>query len=108
MPPFLPDLHEVREDLADYFGEISAWDAGITVVLEEIEASGQAENTLIAISGDHGAPGFPYGKCNLYDFGTGVPLVVAGPGVTGGRVVDDLTSLTDLADKAASALFIAL
>lgn len=37
---------------------------------------------------------FPHGKCNLYGFGTGVPLAIAGPG---GRVVDDMVSLTDLA-----------
>ena len=97
MPPFLPDVHEVRQDLADYFGEIKAWDEAMALIIEELKATGQLENTLIAISGDHGAPGFPYGKCNLYDFGTGVPLAIAGPGVNGGRVVDDLTSLTDIA-----------
>ena len=97
MPPFLPDVHEVRQDLADYFGEIKAWDEAMALIIEELKATGQLENTLIVISGDHGAPGFPYGKCNLYDFGTGVPLAIAGPGVNGGRVVDDLTSLTDIA-----------
>jgi N-sulfoglucosamine sulfohydrolase len=51
----------------------------------------------VVISGDHGAPGFPGGKCNLYDFGVGVALVVAGAGVSGPRVVDDLVSLMDLA-----------
>ncbi|MEO0415092.1 MAG: sulfatase/phosphatase domain-containing protein, partial [Verrucomicrobiota bacterium] len=103
MPPFLPDVHEVRQDLADYFGEVAAWDAGIAVVMEELKKAGQADNTLIAISGDHGAPGFPYGKCNLYDFGSGVPLVFSGVGVNGGRVVDDLTSLTDIAPTFLSA-----
>lgn len=97
MPPFLPDVPEVREDLADYFGEIQAFDAAIGLLVEELERTGQLENTVIAISGDHGAPGFPHGKCNLYDFGTQVPLVLAGPGIRGGRVVDDLTSLPDLA-----------
>lgn len=97
MPPYLPDVPEVRQDLADYFGEVAAWDAGMAVILDELRKSGQADHTLIAISGDHGAPGFPYGKCNLYDFGTGVPLAISGPGVNKGRIVDDLTSLTDLA-----------
>lgn len=103
MPPFLPDVPAVRQDLADYFGEIAAWDAGMAVILDELEKTGQAKNTLIAISGDHGAPGFPYGKCNLYDFGTGVPLAIAGPGVKGGRAVKDLASLTDLAPTFLSA-----
>ena len=97
MPPFLPDVHEVREDLADYLGEVAAWDAGIGVMLDELEKTGERENTLIVISGDHGAPGFPYGKCNLYGFGTNVTLSVTGPGVKGGRVVDDFASLTDVA-----------
>jgi N-sulfoglucosamine sulfohydrolase len=97
MPPFLPDVHEVREDLADYFGEVAAWDAGIGVILDELQKTGETDHTLVAISGDHGAPGFPYGKCNLYAFGTQVPLLFAGPGVKGGRVVDDFTSLADLA-----------
>lgn len=97
MPAFLPDVPEVREDLADYFGEIAAWDATVGQMMEELEKSGEAENTIIAISGDHGAPGFPHGKCNLYGFGTNVTLVMAGPGVKGGRVVDDFVLLPDLA-----------
>ncbi len=97
LPPFLPDVHAVRQDLADYLGEIAAFDAALGVLLEELEKSGQLDNTLIAISGDHGPPGFPHGKCNLYDFGTQVALAIAGPGVQGGRVVDDFVNLPDLA-----------
>jgi len=97
LPKFLPDVPEVREDLVDYFGEAQALDAMIGILLEELEKTGEAGNTLIAISGDHGAPGFPHGKCNLYDFGTRVSLAVAGPGVVGGRVVDDFVSIPDLA-----------
>ena len=97
MPPFLPDVPEVREDLADYLGEIRAWDAGIGVLLEELEKRGEKDNTLIAISGDHGPPGFPHGKCNLYGFGTSVCLSITGPGVKGGRIVEDFVTLSDLA-----------
>lgn len=97
MPPYLPDVPTVREDLADYFGEIAAWDHAIGLLIEAVEKAGELDNTLIVISGDHGAPGFPHGKCNLYGFGTGVSLSVTGPGVTGGRVVDDFVNLTDLA-----------
>jgi N-sulfoglucosamine sulfohydrolase len=97
MPPFLPDVHLVREDLNDYLGEARAYDMAMGIMMEELKKTGELDNTLIAISGDHGAPGFPYGKCNLYDFGTRVPLLVMGPGVKGGRVVDDLVSLPDLA-----------
>jgi N-sulfoglucosamine sulfohydrolase len=97
MPPFLPDVPEVREDLADYFGEIQAFDAALGVLLARLKEAGELDNTLIVVSGDHGAPGFPHGKCNLYDFGAGVPLVLRWGGARGGRVLDDLVSLTDLA-----------
>ena len=97
MPAFLPDVHPVREDLADYLGEIAAFDAGLGILIEELKKVGEYENTIIVVSGDHGPPGFPHGKCNLYDFGTRVCLAIAGPGVKGGRVVDDFVCLPDLA-----------
>ncbi len=97
LPKFLPDVPEIREDFADYLGEIQAYDAGVGVLLKKLDEIGERDNTLIVISGDHGAPGFPGGKCNLYDFGVGVSLVAAWPGQTGGRVVDDFVNLMDLA-----------
>lgn len=97
MPPFLPDVPEVREDLADYFGEILAFDHALGLLIARLESIGELDNTLVVFSGDHGAPGFPHGKCNLYDFGSAVPLAIRWGGAIGGRVVDDLISLTDLA-----------
>jgi N-sulfoglucosamine sulfohydrolase len=98
MPGFLPDVPEIREDLADYFGEIQAFDHALGLLLKKLEETGALENTLVVVSGDHGAPGFPHGKCELYDFGTGVPLAVRWPGHgKAGRSVDDFVNLTDLA-----------
>ena len=97
MPPSLPDVAAVREDMADYLGECQAVDAYLGALLQRLEASGQMEKTLIVLSGDHGMPGVPDGKCNLYDQGTAVPLVVRLPGGVPGRVVDDLVRLPDLA-----------
>lgn len=97
LPGFLPDVPEVREDFADYLGEAQAFDAYVGVILRQLEATGDLDHTIVVISGDHGAPGFPGGKCNLYDFGVGVPLIAAGPGIKAGRVVDDLINLLDLA-----------
>lgn len=97
LPAFVPDVPEVREDFADYLGEVQALDAALGLLLARLEALGELDNTLIVVSGDHGVPGFPHGKCNLYDFGSSVSLAIRGPGVTGGRVVDDLVTLPDLA-----------
>ncbi len=98
MPGFLPDVHEIREDFADYLGEAMAFDAGLGILLERLEAAGELDNTLIVVSGDHGVPGLPRGKCNLYDAGNAVALAVRWPGhIPPGRVVDDLVNLMDLA-----------
>ena len=95
--PFLPDVPEVREDFADYLGEVMAFDLALGALIKELKSSGHYENTLIIVSGDHGPAGFPNGKCNLYDFRTRVALAVSGLGVNRGRSVDDFVSLPDLA-----------
>ena len=97
MSKFLPDVPEVREDVADYLGECQAYDSYIGVLLKRLEEAGELERTIIVIAGDHGMPGVPGGKCNLYDFGTAVALVARVPGGKGARVVDDFVNLMDLA-----------
>jgi len=97
LPRFLPDVPEVREDVADYLGECQAVDAYVGVLLKRLEENGQADHTLVVLSGDHGMPGVPSGKCNLYDMGVQVALVVRVPGGKGGRIVDDYVRLPDLA-----------
>ncbi len=97
LPAFLPDVHEVREDVCDYLGECQAVDAGLGVILDMLEAAGELDNTLLVVSGDHGIPGFPRAKCNLYDIGCEVALAARWPGhITPGRVVDDMVNLMDL------------
>jgi arylsulfatase A-like enzyme len=97
LPKCLPDVPEVREDVADYLGECQAVDAELGVLIDLLEKTGQLDRTLIVASGDHGMPGVPAGKCNLYDHGTAVTLAMRVPGGTGGRVIDDLVRLPDLA-----------
>ncbi len=99
LPPFLPDVPVVREDFADYLGEVKAFDEGLGVVIAELKRLGVYDNTILVVSGDHGIPGISRGKCNLYDFGTKVPLAIRWPaGIEKqGRVVDDFVSLPDLA-----------
>ena len=93
-----PDVPVVREDMADYLGEVQAVDAGLAALLGVLDDEHLRRNTLIIVSGDHGVPGMPSGKCNLYDLGTAVPLAVSWPGVIPpGRVIRDLVSLPDLA-----------
>jgi N-sulfoglucosamine sulfohydrolase len=97
LPKFMPDVAEVREDFADYLGEVQALDGAIGVLLARLEELGELERTVIVLSGDHGPPGFPGGKCNLNDFGSSVPLLVRWPGGKGGRVIDDFVDMQDMA-----------
>ena len=96
LPAFLPDVHEIREDAADYLGECQAVDKGLGILLKELAVAGELANTLLVVSGDHGIPGMPRAKCNLYDIGCEVALAVRWPGqVAPGRVVDDFVNLMD-------------
>jgi N-sulfoglucosamine sulfohydrolase len=98
LPPFLPDNGIVREDFADYLGEAMAFDQACGTIIEELEKMGELDNTIIVISGDHGIPGFPRGKCNVHDFGSRVLLTMSWPGhIESGRVVKAPVSLVDLA-----------
>ncbi|MDE0768398.1 MAG: sulfatase [Opitutaceae bacterium] len=98
LPDFLPDVHDVREDMVDYLGEVMAFDTALGILLDRLAALGELENTIVVVSGDHGIPGFTHAKTNLYDFGTHVSLAIRWPGKgKPGRVVTDFVNLMDLA-----------
>ncbi|MFI3324678.1 MAG: sulfatase [Clostridia bacterium] len=98
LPKCLPDVHEVREDFADYLGEVQAFDAGIGVLIDELEKLSELDNTLFVISGDHGIPGMPRGKCNLYNLGCEVALFARFPKlIKENRIVEDFVNIMDLA-----------
>jgi arylsulfatase A-like enzyme len=97
MPPVLPDVPEIREDMADYLGEVMAFDAACGALVTMLQEMGELDNTIIVISGDHGIPGFPRGKCNVHDFGSAVPLAIRWPqSILPQRVVKVPVSLIDL------------
>ncbi len=97
LPKFMPDVPEVRDDFLDYMGQVMALDSAVGAIVDRLREAGELDNTILVLSGDHGMPGVPGGKCNLYDFGVAVPLIVRGPGIKAGRVVDDFVNLMDLA-----------
>lgn len=80
LPKSMPDVPEIREDVADYLGECQAVDAYVGVLLKKLEEAGELDKTVIVLSGDHGMPGVTSGKCNLYDHGTAVTLAIRFPG----------------------------
>ncbi len=97
LPPApLPDTPETRRDMAAFKASARQLDDGIGLILRSLEENGLAENTLIICTTDHGLA-FPAMKCNLTDHGTGVMLIMRGPGgFSGGKVCDALVSHIDL------------
>jgi arylsulfatase A-like enzyme len=94
--PHFPDSPDVRSDVADYYWEVQRFDREVGETIALLEESGELDRTVVVMTGDHGMP-FPRCKSNLYDCGARVPLVIRGPDVARGRVVEAFVSLTDLA-----------
>lgn len=78
VPPYLVDTPVVREDLANYYHEVSRFDYYIEQVVQELRRQGVLENTLIVVASDNGRP-FPRDKSRLYDSGIKTPWVVHYP-----------------------------
>jgi len=97
LPPApLPDTPQNRLDMARFKASARLLDTKMGAVLDALERTGLAENTLVICTTDHGIA-FPAMKCNLTDHGIGVLLIMRGPGgFEGGRVVDAMVSHIDL------------
>jgi N-sulfoglucosamine sulfohydrolase len=95
-PNNLPDCPEVRADVAAFKASARSLDHGVGMVLNQLDASGLMDDTLIIFTTDHGMP-FPGAKATLYDRGLGVTLILRGPQpFNGGRVIDALVSHIDI------------
>ncbi len=96
VPPYLADTRSTRDDIADYYDEISRMDANIGGFIEQLERRDLRDNTLIVFLSDNGAP-FPRAKGSLYDAGIRTPLIFNWPGTVRPGRYDGLASIIDLA-----------
>ncbi len=96
VPGFLPDVPEVREELADQYQSIARLDVGIGKLIDLLRKSGRFEETLIIYISDNGIP-FPGAKTNIYDAGVHLPMIIRSPEQkTRGFVNDAMISFIDL------------
>ncbi len=87
---------ELRQQTADHYNSMNRLDTLIGELLETLEASGKAENTLVIYLGDHGAD-LLRGKRNSYEGGLRIPLIASWPGnMEAGQVRQELVSTIDL------------
>jgi N-sulfoglucosamine sulfohydrolase len=98
VPAYWPDHDVIRRDMLDYAVELEAYDTQVGSLLAALEASGEAQNTLVIVTSDHGMP-FPRVKGHTYDDAHRIPFVVSWPAqvVQPGRRVADFISFIDLA-----------
>ncbi|HHV44863.1 MAG TPA: sulfatase [Firmicutes bacterium] len=94
-PPLLPDHPAVRKDMAEFKAGVRRLDHHMGMVLSALDEAGLRENTLVVCTTDHGMA-FPGMKCNLTAWGTGVMLMMRGPGLPKGLVLDSLVSHMDV------------
>ncbi len=104
LPPYHPDAPEIRHDWAQYYDKVEDMDKRVGALLQELEESGEAENTIVFYYGDHGGV-LARSKRFVYETGTRVPFIVhipekfksLWPAEKPGAAVDRLISFVDLA-----------
>ncbi|MFJ6048095.1 sulfatase-like hydrolase/transferase [Streptomyces sp. NPDC092307] len=98
--PVASDRHWY-EGLNFYLNALRDVDRSIEHVLDALDASGQADNTVVVLTADHGEMAGSHGlrqKGSLvYDENLHVPLVIAHPDLPAGTRTDALASAVDLA-----------
>ena len=96
VPSYLPDRPEVREGLAGYYQQISRLDHGVGLILDLLQATNRANDTLVIFTSDHGSSE-PGAMSNHYDPGIQVPLIVRDPSAKqGGTTNQALVTLADI------------
>lgn len=94
----LTEPHKQREVLRAYYASVAFMDAQVGRVLAALEASGQAESTIVVLTSDHGYHLGEHGfwqKLSLHEESARIPLVMAGPGIERG-VTSSLAQQIDL------------
>ena len=95
-PGILPDLPEVRSDMAGFTTSLRLVDGIVGRIVAVLKESGQWDETVVLLTTDHG-PAFPDMKGTLYDGGIGVAMILRIPGLADdGRVEEALVSQIDI------------
>jgi N-sulfoglucosamine sulfohydrolase len=97
MPPFpVADTKESREDTAAFNASVKIADRCVGTVMNALKESGLEDDTFVIFTTDHGIA-FPKMKCNLYDTGIGISLIIKYPGnKCVGKALDCLVSHIDI------------
>ncbi len=89
------DSPEFREMVADYYNCMSRLDWLVGDLLQALDQSGKADNTIVIYIGDHGAD-MLRGKRTCYEGGLRIPMLMRWPDHIVPQVRDELVSTLDL------------
>jgi uncharacterized sulfatase len=88
-----------HENYPDYLGCCNSLDGNLGRVRAKLDELGIADNTVVIFTSDHGSHfrtrNAEY-KRSCHDSCIRIPMVICGPGFTGGKVIDELVSLINL------------
>jgi len=88
VPRFLPDLPEIRRELAEYYTSVRRADETTGALLRALDESGLADRTVVMWLSDNGIS-LPFAKANVWLNSTRTPWIVRWPHVvTPGRIDD--------------------
>lgn len=99
LAPYPRTRDVIGDQLCEYYGLVTHLDEQVGRILDALERSGQADNTVVVYTADHGLAMGSHGllgKQSLYEHSMRSPLIVAGPGIPRGKSTDAFTYLFDL------------
>ena len=95
--PYLPDVEDVRRDIASLNILVRRVDEKIGEILRSLDEADLRDDTLVVFTTDHGVA-FPGAKATLFDPGIEISMIMRGPGgFEGGRKIEALLSNLDFA-----------
>lgn len=95
VPGFLPDIPDVRREIAQYYTSVRRADETVGETLRALEEAGHREDTLVLFLSDNGMA-MPFAKTNCYLNSTKSPWIFRWPGhIVPGSVSQALVSGID-------------
>ncbi len=95
-----------QENYPDYLGACNSIDSNIGRIVDELKKRGIYENTIIVYTSDHGCHFKTRNKRykqTPHESSIRIPLIISGPGFSGGKTMNGLASLIDIAPTILSA-----
>ena len=95
VPGCLPDLPDVRKELAQYYASVHRADATVGRILDALKEQGHEEDTFVLFLSDNGMA-LPFAKTNCYLNSTKSPYIMRWPGrIRAGSTSDALVTGID-------------